>query len=147
MRRLIGFFGFFARLLHCSNHHAAVSSCYPLPYPPGSLAARLASKPPLPDIETCTGWQRRSIHLALDYGVIAHRLFTATARGSGVRVYIALVVGDGQGHACSQEAEYQPGVERYVRVDRTRRIVCNCPLGERGKPCAHAGAILLQLLS
>ena len=96
---------------------------------------------PLPPLDGTDDWQRRALDLADDYGVIAHRLFAYTARGAGVRIFIALVIGDGHGHACSPDDEYQAGVERYVRVDPLGRVVCECPDGGVGAPCGHAGAM------
>ncbi len=105
------------------------------------------TRPPLPDLTGCTPAQREAIQLALDYGVVAHCLATRTARGAQVQLYVASVVGLGQPHACAPLPEYRLGMERIVRVEgRQRRLLCECPLGQRGQPCAHVGATLVQVL-
>ncbi len=105
------------------------------------------NRPPLPDLTGCTRAQREAIQLALAYGVVAHCLATRTARGAHVQLYVASVVGLGQPHACASLPEYRLGMERIVRVEgQQRRLLCECPLGLRGQPCAHVGATLVQVL-
>src|SRR5579885_1813624 len=106
-----------------------------------------AGLPPLPALDGCTDEQRRAIELADAYGVIAFRLAIPTARGSGVRLYHTLVIGDGRGHASSPEPEYRLGAERLVRVEWRRTIRCECALAKQGTLCPHAGAILRHLLT
>jgi hypothetical protein len=105
------------------------------------------NRPPLPDLTGCTPAQREAIQLALAYGVVAHCLATRTARGAHVQLYVASVVGLGQPHACASLPEYRLGMEHIVRVEgQQRRLLCECPLGLRGQPCAHVGATLMQVL-
>ena len=105
------------------------------------------NRPPLPDLDGCTPEQREAIQLALDYGVVAHCLASRTARGAHVQLYVASVAGLGHPHICAPLPEYRLGMERIVRVEgRKRRLLCECPLGQRGQPCAHIGATWLHVL-
>jgi hypothetical protein len=104
------------------------------------------NRPPLPSLDSCTYEQREAIQMALCYGVVAHGMLLRTARGSGVRLFVATVAGLGRKRRCPTTPEYQLGMERYLRVEGQRRVLCECPLGQRGKPCAHAGATWIQLL-
>jgi catechol 2,3-dioxygenase-like lactoylglutathione lyase family enzyme len=150
----------FARLFHRSPYPsypaqlrnpstAALAYAASVAYPANPRNPRYpqGARRPLPPLDDSDDWQRHALKLADDYGVIAHRLFAYTARGAGVRIFIALVIGDGHGHACSPEDDYQVGVERYVRVDPLGRVVCECPHGGVGEPCGHAGAILRHVLA
>jgi hypothetical protein len=176
MRRLSRFFASLASLIaipfgtqSARSARSRQSGSWPAwlaaPYPPGpqvqllmpstayphlSRLPHLPHLPHLPQREQCSDWQWRAIELADEYGVVAHRCFTPTARGTQVQLYLTIVVGDGYGYACSPEEEYQPGKERWVRVEYPQRqyqqISCGCTLGKRQDPCPHAGAVLLYLM-
>jgi hypothetical protein len=153
MRRISTFFAWLLSPLHHqprSQQPPAFASYLPSGsywlYAPPPWVRRSAL--PAPNIlANCDQWQRNALDLAVQQGVVAHRIFAQTARGAGVRVYTTLVIGDGYGHAYSDQPEYQVGVECYLRVEPIGRVICECAAGGEGDPCGHAGAILLQLLA
>ena len=108
------------------------------------------NRPPLPALAGCTHAQREMMQIALDYGLVAHCLTPRTAQSASVHLYVASAVGLGHPHVCAPQPdypEYRLGMERVVRVEgRKRRVICECPAGKRGEPCAHAGATWLQVL-
>ena len=105
-------------------------------------------RPPLPALAGCTEKQRRSIELAEELGVVAFRVFAPPISHARARYYSTVVIGDGYRQTvATADDEYQPGVERMVRVEWGCCISCGCTLGKQGKACPHAGAILWQLLA